>query len=266
MSKKHPKGGHGNQQSEPKHSNSEKEFANRHVYVEPGVEIDLVQDLKDTYETSQRDNTTHNDKQLFWTKISAGLILLYAGLTFWQACTARNALTSSKDNFRSEQRPYVWASPIGGYVDHVRGTNFVMMPTDKGEVLIAANITLTNGGHSPAIEVAMTKIGYKIGPREQIEEEVREYKPQYADFSSEVIANGSSRVPTGDTFTKSSDVYQSLKNGTWEMYLVGGVRYRDIFSPKITPYETTYCFRVNMEGLPFGDCDFGEGSFGNSVK
>lgn len=60
--------------------------------------------------------------------------------------------------------------------------------------------------------------------------------------------------------------YTLIKMGVWEAYIVGGVEYRDIFSPKISPYETTYCYHISPVGVPFGICEFPSNSFGSSVK
>jgi hypothetical protein len=47
-----------------------------------------------------------------------------------------------------------------------------------------------------------------------------------------------------------------IGTGQWEIYIVGGIRYRDPFEPTIAPYETIYCFKYLPDGLPFGGCDF----------
>ncbi len=78
MSGHKPQHGKNDPPSGKKHTEGEKESTNRHVYVEPGVQIDLVQDLKKTYQSGQADSTTHNNKQLFWTKISAALLFIVA--------------------------------------------------------------------------------------------------------------------------------------------------------------------------------------------
>jgi cytochrome b subunit of formate dehydrogenase len=50
-----------------------------------GSKVDLVQDLKEKYESGQTESSAQNKKILFWTKASAVLTAIYAGLTFWQA-------------------------------------------------------------------------------------------------------------------------------------------------------------------------------------
>jgi hypothetical protein len=90
-----------------KDGESEEKSTNRHVYVEPGVQIDFVKDLKQDYKAAQGDSTAQNKKQLFWTKVSAGLLLVYVGLTLWQARSAQKSLDTIREQFQREQRPYI---------------------------------------------------------------------------------------------------------------------------------------------------------------
>jgi hypothetical protein len=45
--------------TKPKHDRGEEESPKRHVYAEPGVKIDLVEDLKQQHKTSEAENTAH---------------------------------------------------------------------------------------------------------------------------------------------------------------------------------------------------------------
>src|ERR1035438_264438 len=101
MKEKHP-------HSNPKQDGPKKETTNRHVYVEPGVQIDFVQDLKDQHQAEQYKNTTNSNKQLFWTKVTAFLVLIYALLTFWQARSTNRLVAMSQ----AQQRPCLW--PVSG--------------------------------------------------------------------------------------------------------------------------------------------------------
>jgi hypothetical protein len=74
----------------------EEDSTKRHVYVEPGVQIDLVKDLKQKYEAAQSDSTIHSNKILFWTKTSAALLFIYAGLTWVQSCQAIKSARAAK--------------------------------------------------------------------------------------------------------------------------------------------------------------------------
>jgi len=68
--------GEKNPSAKKKHGEGEDKSTKRHVYVEPGVQIDLVKDLRDKYERSENESTTYNNKQLLLTKVSAALLLI----------------------------------------------------------------------------------------------------------------------------------------------------------------------------------------------
>ena len=101
---KHPQH---NPPAKPKQDGGEEKSTNRHVYVEPGVQIDFVQDLKKKYDAAQSDNKTHTDKQLFWTKVAAGLLLLTAFFAGWQGFLIRKSINNNTKQFQLEQRPYM---------------------------------------------------------------------------------------------------------------------------------------------------------------
>src|ERR1700680_3299326 len=96
MSHHKPKHGTNNPPPGKKQAEGNEKSTNHHVYLEPGVQIDLVQDLKKTYESGQSNNATHNNKQLFWAKISAGLILGYVLLTLLVYCANKRAADAAK--------------------------------------------------------------------------------------------------------------------------------------------------------------------------
>ena len=72
MSDKHKKP-QGHQNPDDHHKPSKEESTKRHVYVEPGVKIDSVEDFRNKYDASQKEASCHNKKVLFWTIVSAVL-------------------------------------------------------------------------------------------------------------------------------------------------------------------------------------------------
>jgi|SRR5579864_3278022 len=114
---------------------AEKESTNRHVYVEPGVQIDLVQDLKQKYESAQQDNTAHNKKVLRWTQVSAVLFFISAAL-------ASKTVIDERDRFIRDQRPTMWIiKPFDEIGNDARSGKF------------AWNIHYKNFGKSPAFHL-----------------------------------------------------------------------------------------------------------------
>jgi hypothetical protein len=115
MSRHKPKRGQDHPPHGEKKPEGNEKSTNRHVYVEPGVQIDLVEDLKQKYETAQSANATHSNKILFWTKISAALLFIYAGLTLVQSCqaiksanAAKSAADTAKQALHVSERPYIF--------------------------------------------------------------------------------------------------------------------------------------------------------------
>src|SRR5258708_4102432 len=110
MSSDKPKGEKDHPQSEAEQRTRGKESTKRHVYVEPGVKIDFVQDLRDKYDSSQTEDATHSKKILFWTQVSAVLLFIYAGLTAWQGSLTRESINNNSKQFQIDQRPYLWTT------------------------------------------------------------------------------------------------------------------------------------------------------------
>src|ERR1700692_2481818 len=127
----------------PKNDGSKPESTKRHVYVEPGVKIDLVKDLKEKYETAQGDSTTHSNKVLFWTKISAALLLVYVSLTAIQTWLI-------KHQFVEDQRPYVWFNSE--------------LPSIQANQPIIWNVIYQNYGRSPAFKLRSC-VGLLVRPK-----------------------------------------------------------------------------------------------------
>jgi hypothetical protein len=140
MSRKKPKSMENKPNPKPKDDGCKKETTNRHVYIEPGVQIDFVQDLREQYETAQGDDNTHKAAQLLWTKIASGLILLtvaFSASQIWQ----------TRSNFRKDQRPYVWV------LDYILPGNIRIAENQK----LYVSIAIVNYGKSPALHVRIAR-------------------------------------------------------------------------------------------------------------
>jgi hypothetical protein len=98
--------------SSNKPEQSQKENTNRHVYIEPGTQIDFVDALKNQHQTERNEDKSDQDKQRFWTKVGAGLVAAYTLVTIWQACLTRSAIKSAHEQFILDERPYVWQSSV----------------------------------------------------------------------------------------------------------------------------------------------------------
>jgi hypothetical protein len=95
-----------------KHPQSQKETTNRQVFVEPGVKIDFVDDLREEHKTRHGENTAHQKSQLRWTKIAAGLVFIYTVVMGWQAILTHQSLKATREFFQLDQRPYVFSTKV----------------------------------------------------------------------------------------------------------------------------------------------------------
>jgi hypothetical protein len=142
MSEK-PRSPKNNPPADPNSKRSQKESNKRHVYIEPGAKIDFVEDLRKKYETAQTDDNTHKTQQLLWTKIAAGLLLVTAGITWWQGCLTRESITNNTAQFQVSQRPWI---EVGGKAEPIGGASVA-----TGEQP-AIYTTIENVGNTPAWE------------------------------------------------------------------------------------------------------------------
>jgi hypothetical protein len=61
-------------------------------------------------------------------------------------------------------------------------------------------------------------------------------------------------VPTGQ-MNITSDQLKKIQTGELWLAIIGGIRYTDMFSPRIEPYETLYCMNyVAKGGMRLGEC------------
>jgi len=168
-----------------------------------------------------------------------------------------------------DERPYLSPSPRGiiKKIDQAGKTNLSVFHIGKDSVVGGVAVEIQNTGKSPAIGVISTNTAYKIGPRDIVRQQVLSYKPDYSiSESTGILTANSVTTPYCDLQTLTMKEFSKLGNGAWEFYVVGGVRYRDIFTPLIEPYETTYCYLVSPSGMPFSDCPSKPPAFGNSIK
>jgi hypothetical protein len=204
------------------------------------------------------------------TKIQAENTKTIAESAKSQADTLQTTLTSNRLQFRSEERPYLVATPGGCFNDPTDPTGVrtivIANPQPDGGAQLCMQVTFHNSGRSPAIDTGGTNIVHKIGRTDEVRKIVSAYTPEYLPGHGSILVAGEGIVPGSKITTLTKEQLTGIMNGTWEAYMVGAMRYRDMFSPKIAPYETTYCVRLNPKGMAFADCFFPPPAFGNAIK
>ena len=111
-SRHQPKERQDHQNSSNTHNQAEEKSTKRHVYIEPGVQIDIVQDLKNQHKAERQEDTAAHKKQLLWTKITAFLVVAYTSVMIWQACLTRQSINDARSNFNAYYRPFIGVSGI----------------------------------------------------------------------------------------------------------------------------------------------------------
>ena len=183
------------------------------------------------------------------------------------ANAADSTLKWTKEQFRTEQRPYLSAEGRGGTSQSGGKTAIIVVDPKTGIGGLAVAVDLRNVGKSPAADAHASATAYKLGPRDTVRREVQHYKPQYsAETAGSIVTMGNGVTAPSEVRILKPDELRHIEDGTWELYIVGGVVYRDVFTPRIDPYETTYCYLFAPKGIPLHNCNFPPPSFGNSIK
>lgn len=203
------------------------ESIDRHVFVERPVQIDLVEDFKQKYESTQTENTKHNKKQLRWTRISAGLIFVYAALTFWQVCETRESIRLSEKQFQQTQRAWV------GLDDSNQALTVGPIQFDANLTpLVGYAATLKNFGNYAA-QNAFTSARLLLTDTLQAGELERLQKKacdaQSDPMTGDLIFPGRSKAPSYVS-PGVSDPATSMTPRPMQAFLVGCVVYRDQFN------------------------------------
>jgi hypothetical protein len=84
-----------------------KESNDRTVYVKVFPRIDSLEDFRNDYNAAQKSNTSQAKKQLAWSVISAVLLFIYAGFTYWQGHSAQKLVRIAQATFDASNRPYI---------------------------------------------------------------------------------------------------------------------------------------------------------------
>lgn len=181
---------------DPNHKSGKEKPSNCHVYIDQGVKIDFVDDLREQYKTSHNYQKIQQNEQLFWTKIAAGLLLVTAIFAGWQgsstkiaADAAKSAADTAKSTLIASQGAYVTVGRKDGVV-----AEFVTSK-DHPDENVPLIVYFQNTGHIPAT-VAWDTSDRKDGTLES--------------FGIHRFTTGTGRAPLPPvTLHESGELYQS---------------------------------------------------------
>ena len=225
--------GEKNPSAKKKHGEGEDKSTKRHVHVEPGVQVDLVKELKDKYERSENESTTYNNKQLLLTKVSAALLLIYATFTGLQ-------LWNSHRNFLVDQRAWIY---IGG---------MNLRPLQISEPA-KVDVWINNAGRTPGSPTGgaiLLNISHE--PIEHVEDITNTPKPVAGIVFPGIVYVPEITVSKNVAMAADIEAFNAKPPRLW-IYVYGRMEYRDIFGDHHT---TSYC-AVSNGTTNFGGCPQG---------
>ena len=225
------------------------------VYVKDAVEIDLSENLRRLRTAERGEDKTDKDNQLLWTQISAGLIFVYALLTFWQACSTKEMAKTAQQQLVASQRAYISFVGLGQSVANNIGGKVAQRLIPLG---------WENSGTTPMIQ-GVAYLGHRKSPDDV---------PAGFDYPLDHPEGVKFQVPPRGAKAIddviSVDDLNAIQKHTSRYFVYGTLVYRDIFpdSPvRITEFctEITYILHSgsgepdftdpNMQvGFKTGDC------------
>jgi hypothetical protein len=202
---------------------SEKENTNRHVYIEPGVQIDFVKDFRQEYTSSQKHSTTQGKKILFWTKASAILLFVYATLTGMQDYFTWTIANTGRKQMIASVRP--WIGLDDGHNALTAGN--LTFDSFSQPHLAAYALSLKNYSPYPAQNVFQASFLVLTGDLKVADDAMRLACKTYVTNPdiNYVIFQGQNRVVDGLIMPYAGNV----KTGTVEAHVAGCIGYRDQF-------------------------------------
>jgi hypothetical protein len=171
------------------------------------------------------------------------------------ASTAASALGFSREEFRQEQRPYIWLSAGMALPDTPVGS-VPLEELKKRNLSLVISLQAFNGGKSPAIKIINTQVVVIVDTTEVADKRLRSYIPEYLNGESILPPNSSVVLKSPQEHIVITDqLLNDLGSKVRRIYVIGRIKYFDIFSPTLkVPYETAFCAQVNPSGLPFSNC------------
>src|ERR1700685_4452804 len=168
------------------------------------------------------------------------------------ADTARDTLQASQNQFREEQRPYIWLTP-GVAISGQSAMTDASLPDLKklGKPLIV-QIGATNGGHSPALTIIVPQPFMIFDTTEKAKQAAKTYVAKYAQSRPfDLSPNSGFLLVSTRPLEITDEVLADLQFDRKRIYVLARIQYRDIFAPRAKdPYETAICMQINPAGNP----------------
>jgi hypothetical protein len=150
---KHPKTPKKSPHPDPHGNGGDDKSAKRHVYVEPGTKIDLVEDLKDQYTASHAETSSHNNKQLLLSGATVILLLVTAGFSFWQGFSTKKAADAATSAAKTSSDALEASKNVQMALLALSMSPDITPLKNRSGALIDWNVTIANIGATVATQV-----------------------------------------------------------------------------------------------------------------
>src|SRR5262249_16396992 len=212
-----------------------KRHVDGNIVIRGEIESRLPPDLQKKKDSSEGESNTR-DKNRFTVEIlTLFAVIIYAGLTFWQACLTRKIAKTAQDQLISSERAYVSFEGLG---EGIKNTSAF-----TGEVFGELfPIEFENSGTTP-VPTGRIQIGHAEKP-------FTEELPNGFDFPPDDSGGGlhsiviGPKASTAVNFNIPTEALVKIQDRKVHWFIWGSLVYRDIFAT--TPVRVSeFCIEIN---------------------
>ena len=171
------------------------------------------------------------------------------------ARASERAITQNQATARLTYRPYMAVTPrFAGLSPDGKLTPTMPSGKDNVEIILAVDVKVVGG--SPAADFINSASEVIVGPATTAEQQAMNFDPDYTHSNPTTVIPGDAfTVGSGENPVISAEDFANIKTGSYAIYIVGGLKYRDVFKPRMDrPYEYVYCFQLRPYSMPFATC------------
>jgi len=155
MSRRNPKSAQNRQPPNNHQGGGEGHPKNCNVSIRGGVEIDLSQNLGTKHEAEHEERTTHDNKQLFWARLTLWALVAYTFVTILMYCANRKAANAAESAAKTAR------DGLGITVEQVHVSQRAYLTTYDFSIPeplqpnhpVRAILTIKNSGPTPATDI-----------------------------------------------------------------------------------------------------------------
>jgi hypothetical protein len=135
---------HGNSGPNQDGGKDQKRKVSGDLHVRGEIVVDSPPEVKDAAATEKKESSTRENLKVRIEVFTLFFVIIYAGLTFWQACSNQTIAKLTRKQFLADERPYVATTP----------TKINSVSVVGGR--LATAVSFWNYGKSPALRLKET--------------------------------------------------------------------------------------------------------------